>query len=150
MKTLLLILTFIAFAVSSFAQSGEPAFTDDEILLLRAGKPLYQERLALQRAMSDQVTFQSEMDAVTAKIAQVQNVRDGWESQGNDGAVVVADLVLETLAADRDTLQELLDNPVNHTARIQQLGTVLNNFLDILLTIAPEGRTRAAYIEFVS
>jgi len=150
MKKLLLTVLITLFAVTAFAQDVDPPLTDNEILLLRAARPLYQERETLRQETTDQVGAQAALDALDAKIAQVTTIRDNWDAAGRTGAVLVANLVLDTLAADREVLAARVADPVDHTARIAELTSILNQFLQVLLPLAPEGRTTASYIEFVS
>ena len=150
MKKLLLTVLITLFAVTAFAQDVDPPFTDNEILLLRAARPLYQERETLRQETTDQVGAQAALDALDAKIAQVTTIRDNWDAAGRTGAVLVANLVLDTLAADREVLAARVADPVDHTARIAELTSILNQFLQVLLPLAPEGRTTAQYVSFVS
>jgi len=151
MKKLLLTVVLVLFSTLAFAQiEGEPEFTDNEVLLLRAAKPLYQERETLRQETTDQLTAVEALASLDAKIAQVTTIRDNWEAAGRTGAVLVANLVLDTLAADRVLLAERVANPVDHAARIAELSSILSQFLQVLLPLAPEGRTTASYIEFVS
>lgn len=149
MKVLTLTLALCLLAIPLFGQEEQVPFTDNEVLLLRAGKPLYQEREALRQETRDQTTAQAELDKIVAKIAQVTTIRDNWDAAGKDKAVAVADIVLSILEADRDAIQERLDNPVDNAARIAELTSILNEFLSVINDIAPEGRTTQDYINFV-
>jgi len=142
---------FLLIASLGFAQvEGEPEFTNNEILLLRAARPLYREKLKLAKQLEEQAEKPARIAALESKIAQVTNIRNTWESQGKTKAVKVADLVLDVLSSDLAIAQAaLIFDPADHSVRISEINSILLETLDLLLTIAPEGRTKASYLEYV-
>ena len=143
MKKFLLALLF---ATSAFAQ--DVPFTDNEILLLRAAKPLYAERVQLIHEEEDYATAQDVVDALTQKLAQANALKASWENRGKDTTII--ELVIEVLEDDLAEAEEKLANPPNNSERIAELNGILLEFLDLLLEIAPEGRLRSDYVDYLT
>jgi hypothetical protein len=147
-KYFVLTLTLVLLSSLAFAQV-DPPFNDDETLLLRIGREVFQERAQLQKKRTENGELVATIAAVDARLVTLQALSDGAFSRARTKAKLAIDTAIARLTRHRDNLQAQLDDYVDPSSRILLLNGVLSELEDELLLIAPVGRLRQHYIDFV-
>ncbi len=137
---------------------GEPAYTEDEIMILNEAKPVFDELRQL-KSLRDQLADDVDASAGVTKVdLAISKLTLHFDRATSNGRTKVAARLqaridevnnYKTKIYDLDNPESLRSQAKAAQPRIDALQSELDEFKDAVILIAPQGRTKASYVLYL-